>query len=256
MTDEAIEAAELAARMGSGLSRYSTTAPAPTRLQGSLTQVSTIGAGVMVLLRNVPGLGRNDLCSAVIERATAPLDELLQTIGKDGAMTLVGTATASRETIAVVRMDDVASINGRTLAEIEAEAAKTAAAPITAAELVRRCNAGLERYERLGPTPTVIDGRLKDAHEGGGGSLVMIVDHVDGLKPAAFCMAELRRPTEAAERKLQQIGRSGRIKLTGNATTDQGSLSAVRMLDVEMIDGPETGDTGTDRESNTEGATT
>ena len=246
MTDAAIDAAELAGRIGSGLSRYSTTAPTLTRLQGTLAQVNSIGAGVMVLLRDIPGLDRNDLCSALIGRATGTLDELLQTIGKGGSITLVGSATASRETLAVVRMEDVASINGRTLAEIETEGAKTAPAPIRAAELVRRCNAGLERYERVGPTPTVIEGRLKDAHEGGGGSLVMIVDHVDGLKRAAFCMAELRHPTEAAETKVQQIGRGGRIRLTGKATTEQGSLSAVRMLDVERINGPDTGETASD----------
>ncbi|MCY4505728.1 MAG: hypothetical protein OXG35_02010 [Acidobacteria bacterium] len=194
-----------------------------------------------MMLLNVPGLKASDICSAVVEQATPALDELLQTIGKGGAMTLVGTATASRETMALVRMDEVATINGRTLAEIETEGAKAAPAPIKAAELVRRCHAGLNRYERIGPTPTVIDGRLKDLHEAGGGGLHIIVDRIEGLTPSAFCLAVMQRPTEAAETKLQQIGQGGRIRLTGAGSAEQGSLSAAR-LDVETIEGPEAAD--------------
>lgn len=194
----------------------------------------------MILLRNVPGLDEDDICSAIVERATPTLDELLQTIGKHGAVTLVGTARASRDTVAVVRMEEVASINGQTLAEIEEEGQEAGPTPVTAAELVRRCNTGLERYERTGSTATTIEGRLKDVHTGDD-SLMMTVNHVEGMEAEAFCLAVLRCPTESDETKLQQIGKGGRITLTGQASSDQGSLTAVHMHEVKTINGAQTG---------------
>ncbi len=207
MSDEPVDAAELVSRISGDLSRYGGTPRTLTRLEGRLTQVSNLGAGVMVMLRDVPGLGHNDVCSAVVERASTGLDELLIGIGKNGAITLTRSASASRDTIAPVRMHSVDAINGRSLAEIEAEAPSKE--PMPAAELVRRCHAGLERYQRVVAVRTVIRGHLKDVQGTGRDTLYIVVNRVDELKPEAFCMAELARPSEAAEQKLQRIGKDG-----------------------------------------------
>lgn len=66
------------------------------------------------------------------------------------------------------------------------------------------------------------------------------MDHVDGLDRWAFCLTELRHPTETADAKLQKIGKGGRIRLTGSASAEHGGLAAVRMHDVETIEGPDT----------------
>ena len=236
MSDQPIEAADLAKGTREGLSRYERKDAQLTRIQGTLEQVNTIDTRILLLLRNVPGFDQNELCSGIIERASGPVDEVLQRIGKGGPVTLVGPGTASGEGTARVRLTSVQAINERSLAEIE-EMAGEPASPMSAAELVRRCHNGLERYERLGPVQTVIKGHLEDVEGASTETLHIIVNQIEGLAPKAFCIARLCHPTVAAEERLQEIGKGGEITLKGSTTADHKSLSALQMQDIQEITG-------------------
>ena len=238
MTDEPIDAAELAGRLRQDNLSLTTEIPeAATRIDGRLTQVCDVGAGLMIIVRSVRGLADSDICSATIEQPSAGADECLTRIGRGGRITLTGRATVSPETISRVRMHRVDTINGRTLAAIAAEDAPRR--PFAAAELHRRANGGLERYARIAARGH-IDGRLKDVNRGGvPAEAYATIDHVDGLDSRQFCMARLPQVDTQTKELLKSIGRGRRIRLTGNCSAEAGALAAVRMDPVERIERPD-----------------
>ena len=234
MDGKPIEVIDLAATAGTGLSHYSRTPPTLTVLRGKLAQVC-LGSEPVVILRNVRGLKQNDLCSAEIDVPSPGLDRLLLEIGKDGDITIVGMGTARRDTTARIRVRNVRTINGRTLQELRTEGEKADTEPLGAAELVRISQAGLERYERPGPTPTRVAGRLKDVGGNQADTLYMVIDRIDGLPPDSFCITELRYPSKATDQLLQEIGEGGRIAVTGLGRIEPRMLSAVRLNNIETI---------------------
>ena len=76
----------------------------------------------------------------------------------------------------------------------------------------------------------------------------MVIDGIRGLRPEAFCIADLWRPTPETEQTLAAIGKGGRLKVTGAASAEENGLCALRLdavYSVEAIDRPP-GDPGTD----------
>ena len=136
MSDEArnepVEAGELVRRVGTGLSRYAEPARGKVRATGRLAGVSTVGPGVAVIMREVAGLERDDICSATIASATRGLDDTLAAIGRTGRITVTGNGEAGSSWIGRLRIEDVDTVNGKPVNEIEAEQRTTA---LAAAEL-------------------------------------------------------------------------------------------------------------------------
>ena len=63
-------------------------------------------------MRPVEGLRSSDFAAATIRSPTREVDELLEQIGENGAITLVGMASAAKDGIVQVRMSEVHTING------------------------------------------------------------------------------------------------------------------------------------------------
>ena len=113
MNDEPIKAAELVRKARSGLSRYRTAPDTLTELSGTLEDVQTTGEDdAWIAVRPVDGLDRNDFAAAIIRKPTAEIDRLLEGIGRNGRITLVGMASTSSDGIAKLRMTGVRTING------------------------------------------------------------------------------------------------------------------------------------------------
>ena len=237
MGEQPITAAELAKRVRIGLSRYTKAGPERTAVVGKLDNVSNLGEGsLFVTVRHVADLDKTDFCSATITGKSRAIDEVLERIGKGGNVELIGTAVSRKDALPAVEMSMVERVNGRSLAEIETAHETESSEPLAAAELARRAHAGLERYARSPPTPTRINGRLRDVHDAPTG-LFIVIDNVEGLEVNDFCLAELRHPREEEETILQGIGQGNRILVTGIAKSEAGGLAKVIMHEVQTITG-------------------
>ena len=113
MHEEPVKAADLMHQTGEELSRYQTTPDTLTELSGWLEDVQTTGDDdAWIVVRPVDSLSPGDFAAATIRSPTAEVDRLLQGIGRNGRITLLETASASRDGIARLRMTDVRTING------------------------------------------------------------------------------------------------------------------------------------------------
>ena len=237
MSEQPITAAELAKRVGIGLSRYTKARPERTAVIGKLDNVTNLGnRSLFVTVRHVADLGKTEFCSATITATSRAIEEVLERIGKGGNVELIGTAVSRKDALAAVEMSTVESVNGRSLAEIETAHETESSGPLAAAELARRAHAGLQRYARSPATPARIDGRLRDVHDAATG-LFIVIDNVEGLEKNDFCLAELRHPTDEEETRLQTIAKGNRILVTGVATSEAGGLAKVVMHEVHTITG-------------------
>ena len=113
MEDKPIPAAELARKAREGLSRYRHQPNTLVEIEGTLDDVETTpDGGAWIVIRPVKGLGGHNFASATIAKPSTEVDRLLEDIGKGGEITLVGLATAGKDTITRVRMHEVHTING------------------------------------------------------------------------------------------------------------------------------------------------
>ena len=117
MNDQPIKAAELVRKSRAGLSRYTTMPDTLTDLSGRLEDVETTGENdAWIVVRPVDGLPHHDMATATIRIPAPEVDQLLDRIGRNGRITLVGMASTSRDGIARLRMTEVHSINGAPVA--------------------------------------------------------------------------------------------------------------------------------------------
>ena len=118
MTDQTttttpIDAAQVAGSGERALTRYSTAAEVLTRITGRLEEVSTIGQNdAWINVREILGMQRDHMATAVIPNPPKHVDEILEKIGCNGNITLIGIAKRNDGGIAKLRMTDVHSING------------------------------------------------------------------------------------------------------------------------------------------------
>ena len=113
MNDEAIKAAELVSKTQAGLSRYRNAPDTLTELSGQLEDVETTGENdAWIVVRPVDGLPEHHMATATVRNPTAEIDQLLEGIGRNGRITLVGMVGPTRDGIAKLRMTDVRRING------------------------------------------------------------------------------------------------------------------------------------------------
>ena len=121
MTDEPIKAAELVRKTRTGLSRYKVTPDTLTELSGFLEDVETTGEDdAWIVVRPVDGLNEHEMATATINKPTPEIDRLLEEIGRNGRITLVGIANTGRDGTARVRMTDVHTLNGTAVAAARA----------------------------------------------------------------------------------------------------------------------------------------
>ena len=113
MDDEPTKAAELVNRAHEDLSRYRNRPDTLTELSGHLEDVETTDTDdAWIVVRPVDGLRAHQMATATVRKPTAEIDQLLESIGRNGRITLVGMASPSRDGIARLRMTDVRTING------------------------------------------------------------------------------------------------------------------------------------------------
>ena len=117
MNDEPINAAELVRKARTGLSRYRKTPDTLTELSGLLEDVQTMGENdAWIVVRPVDGLRTHEMATATIRKPAPEIDKLLEEIGPNGRITLVGMASTSRDGIAKLRMTGVRTINATAVA--------------------------------------------------------------------------------------------------------------------------------------------
>lgn len=117
MNDEPIKAAELIRKTHDGLSRYRKTPDTLTELSGQLEDVETTGDNdAWIVVRPVDGLPHTDMATATIRKPAPRIDRLLEGIGRNGRITLVGMANTASDGIARLRMSEVRTINGTPVA--------------------------------------------------------------------------------------------------------------------------------------------
>ena len=98
MTDQTttttpVDAAQVARSGERALTRYSTAAEVLTRITGRLEEVSTIGENdAWINVREILGMQRDHMATAVIPNPPKQIDELLEKIGCNGDITLIGIA--------------------------------------------------------------------------------------------------------------------------------------------------------------------
>ena len=113
MNDKPIKAADLMRKTHGRLSRYRTIPDTLTELSGTLEDVQTTGNDdAWIVVRPVDGRNKGDFATATIRRPTAEIDKLLEGIGENGRITLIGMANTSKDGIARLRMNEVRTING------------------------------------------------------------------------------------------------------------------------------------------------
>ncbi|MCY4122791.1 MAG: hypothetical protein OXG72_17930, partial [Acidobacteria bacterium] len=113
MNDEPIKATDLVAKTQGGLSRYRNAPDTLTELSGRLEDVETTGENdAWIVVRPVDGLPEHNMATATIRKPTAEIDQLLEGIGRDGRITLVGMAAPGTDGIARLRMTSVRTFNG------------------------------------------------------------------------------------------------------------------------------------------------
>ena len=117
MDDKPIKAANLVGKAHDGLSRYRNTPDTLTELSGQLEDVQTTGEDdAWIVVRPVDGLPKHCMATATIRKPTVEIDLLLEGIGRNGPITLVGMASTSSDGIARLRMNEVHTINGTPVA--------------------------------------------------------------------------------------------------------------------------------------------
>ena len=120
MNAEPIKAAELvrkARTARTGLSRYTTMPDTLSELSGLLEDVQTMGGNdAWIVVRPVDGLRMHEMATATIRNPTREIDELLERIGPNGRITLIGMASTNTDEIARLRMTEVRTVNGTPVA--------------------------------------------------------------------------------------------------------------------------------------------
>ena len=117
MSEKPIKAAELVRKARTGLSRYTTMPDTLSELSGLLEDVQTMGENdAWIVVRPVDGLRTHKMATATIRNPTPELDELLERIGRNGRITLVGMASTNTDAIARLRMTEVRTVNGTAVA--------------------------------------------------------------------------------------------------------------------------------------------
>ena len=117
MNDGPIKAAELVRKARGGLSRYRKAPDTLTELSGTLEDVQTMGENdAWIVVRPVDGLRTHEMATATIRNPTPELDELLERIGRNGQITLIGMASTNTDAIARLRMTEIRTINGTPVA--------------------------------------------------------------------------------------------------------------------------------------------
>lgn len=111
--DAPVQAAELARKARGGLSRYTKTPDTLTEIAGTLEDVQTMPeGGAWIVVRPVDGVKTSEFASATVRKPTPEVDRMLESIGKDGRITLLGMASADSADLSCVRMSKVHAING------------------------------------------------------------------------------------------------------------------------------------------------
>lgn len=112
MSEEPIKAAELVRKARTGLSRCRTMPDTLSELSGLLEDVQTTGENdAWIVVRPVDGIPSHEMATATIRNPTPEADRLLEAIGRNGRITLVGMASTSGDGIARLRMTEVRTIN-------------------------------------------------------------------------------------------------------------------------------------------------
>ena len=113
MEETPIPAADLARKAREGLSRYRHQPNALVQMDGTLDDVETTPDGeAWIVVRPVDGMNPHDFASATVDDPSPAVDQVLESIGKGGRISLVGLATAGSDAIARVRMHEVHTGNG------------------------------------------------------------------------------------------------------------------------------------------------
>ena len=113
MTEKPISAAELVRKTRGQLARYANPTGALAELSGLLDDVRTInGKDAWVVVRPVDGLDDYVMASATIPEPRPEIDSLLEQIGPNGRIELIGMAVATKNEIAKLRMIEVHTVNG------------------------------------------------------------------------------------------------------------------------------------------------
>ena len=111
--DAPVQAAKLARKARGGLSRYRRVPDTLTEIAGTLEDVQTTPEnGAWIVVRPVDGLKVGQFASAMVHNPTPEVDRMLEGIGKDGRITLLGMASADSADLSCVRMNEVHAING------------------------------------------------------------------------------------------------------------------------------------------------
>ncbi len=117
MNDQPIKAAELVRKAHTGLSRYTTMPDTLAELSGRLEDVQTTGENdAWIVVRPVDGLDNHEMATATVRKPAPEVDQLLERIGRNGPITLIGIASTKTDGIALLRMTEVHSINGTPVA--------------------------------------------------------------------------------------------------------------------------------------------
>ncbi len=117
MNQQPINAAELVLKGHTGLSRYKTIPGALAELSDRLEDVETTGDDdAWIVIRPVDGLPGHNMATATIRKPAPEVDQLLERIGRNGPITLIGIASTKTDGIALLRMTEVHSINGTPVA--------------------------------------------------------------------------------------------------------------------------------------------
>ncbi|MYD84705.1 MAG: hypothetical protein F4137_02470 [Acidobacteria bacterium] len=113
MTEKPISAAELVRKTRRQLARYANPTGTLAELSGLLDDVRTIdGNDAWIVVRPVDGLDDYVLATGTIPEPTPEIDSLLERIGPNGRIELIGMAVATKDEIAKLRMVEVHTVNG------------------------------------------------------------------------------------------------------------------------------------------------
>ena len=113
MRQEPISAADLVRNTHRQLSRYARPDGTLTEVSGRLSDVRSVhGNDILIFVRPIDGLPRFAMTTATIHKPRAEIDALLEQIGVDGPITLVGMAVASTKGTPELKMDYVHTVNG------------------------------------------------------------------------------------------------------------------------------------------------
>lgn len=113
MREKAISAAELVRKTQRQLGRYAEPIPTLAELNGLLEDVGTIDSNnAWVIVRPIDGLADHVMATATIPDPRPEIDSLLERIGPNGRIQLIGIAVATQDRIAKLQMTEVHTVNG------------------------------------------------------------------------------------------------------------------------------------------------